>query len=317
MNRFNDIIAENKVVQIPGFFKSMWDYGDIIEKAFVLTDGLLSFDDFNIQKDDRHFKITVLSKNTETQFKLDRFENKKIDKKNLIKGLNRTLTDIFYLGDERFYDVSGEVVLSGIGFISNKQKRHLLKAGLIGSSKIDSNIEKNFKKTANKKNEYQGFPHVKRNKHYIKIKDSSQKQKPSLDKLAMLRYLKLKLENKSSIDLFNIIHHPEKHKQETVIAAKLIAKQKNIPVYNKEDYENLLNRYSEIINNIVRLSYEKLRPGQLHQILEKNDLDKKSKFLILAEVQRRVKAKKVSFQWKIVVKIILFIIALLIMLSRL
>ena len=313
MNRFNDIIAENKVVQIPGFFKSMWDYGDIIEKAFVLTDGLLSFDDFNIQKDDRHFKITVLSKNTETQFKLNRFENKKIDKKNLIKGLNRTLTDIFYLVDERFYDVSGEVVLSGIGFISNKQKRQLLKAGLIGSSKMDSNN----KKTANKKNEIRNLTYIKKNRHYIKIKDSSQKQKPSLDKLAMLRYLKLKLENKSSIDLFNIIHHPEKHKQETVIAAKLIAKQKNIPVYNKEDYENLLNRYSEIINNIVRLSYEKPRSGQLHQILEKNDLDKKSKFLILAEVQRRIKAKKVSFQWKIVVKVILFIIALLIMLSRL
>ena len=317
MNRFNDIIAENKVVQIPGFFKSMWDYGDIIEKAFVLTDGLLSFDDFNIQKDDRHFKITVLSKNTETQFKLDRLENNQFDKKNLIRGLNRTLTDIFYLGDERFYDVSGKVIPFGIGFISSKQKRHLLKAGLIGSSKTDSNIEKNYNKTANKENEYQDFPHIKKNKHYIKIKDSSQKQKPSLDKFAMLRYLKLKLENKNSIDLFNIIHHPEEHKQETVTAARLIAVQRNIPVISKKDYDILLVRYREIINNIVRLTDKNQRPGELHRILEKNDLDQKSKFLILAEVQRRIKAKKVSFQWKIVVKIILFIIALLIMLSRL
>ncbi len=308
MNRFNDIIAENKVVQIPGFFKSMWDYGDIIEKVFVLTDGLLSFDDFNIQKDDRHFKITVLSKNTETQFKLNRFENKKIDKKNLIKGLNRTLTDIFYLGDERFYDVSGEVVLSGIGFISNKQKRHLLKAGLIGSSKIDSNIEKNFKKTANKKNEIRNLTYIKKNRHYIKIKDSSLKQKPSLDKLVMLRYLKLKLENKSSLDLFNIIHHPEENKPETVFAAKLIAKQKNIPVFNKKDYEKLLEIYSEIIDKIVSLSKKKTKPGDLHRILHENDLDKNSKLLILSEVQRRIKGEKIDFDWGKVIKIILIII---------
>ncbi len=303
MNKFNDIIDEGKVLAIPGYFKSMWDYGDIIEKAFALTGGILSFDDFNIQKEDRHFKITVLSKNTETQFKLNRFENKKIDKKNLIKGLNRTLTDIFYLGDERFYDVSGNVIPSGIGFISNKQKRHLLKAGLIGSYKIDSNN----KKTANKKNEIRNQTYIKKNRHYNKVKDISQKQKPFFDKLAMFKYLKLKIGNKSSLDLFNIIHHPEENKPEVVLAAKLIAKQKNIPVFNKKDHEKLLEIYSEIIDNIVSLSYKKSRPGELHRILQENDLDKNSKLFILAEVQRRIKGEKINFDWK-VIKIILIII---------
>ena len=317
MNKFNDIIEESKVVEIPGFFKSMWDYGDIIEKAFALTGGLLSFDDFNIQKDGKHFKITVLSKNTKTQFKLDRLENNQLDKNNLIRGLNRTLTDIFYLGDERFYDVSGKVIPFGIGFISNKQKRHLLKAGLIGIAKTRFNTGNPIRNTIKQNIEKEKQEKRKETKTSITGKKTIQNKSNPFQINQNQKYLEKKLNNKSNSEIFDIIHHPHEQTSGKVNVAKKIAIKKGIPIFSERDYALLVDKYDIIIDNIAKLALQKHRNNAIHQILVQNNINRDAKFIILTEAQRRINKNLTNPLWKTILKIVLILIALIFILSRL
>jgi hypothetical protein len=116
--------------------------------------------------------------------------------------------------------------------------------------------------------------------------------------------------------LFNIIHQPEKHSNEIIEIAKKVALSKGIPIYSKREYEELVNRYKSIIKKIVQLSSNDYSSNSIHKIFEKYDLDKKDRLLILAEVQKKIDENKKP-TWKIILKIIIFIIALLMFLARL
>ncbi|HHH53841.1 MAG TPA: hypothetical protein ENK91_09300 [Bacteroidetes bacterium] len=315
MNRFNDIINEDKILELPVFLDNYSDYRSIIKDAFELTDGLLRLDDFEIEEDERHLKIKIISKNTQTNFKLEILKNKLIDQNNLIRGLNRALTDIFYLGDERFYPINGKVVPKGLGFISNRQKRHLAKAGLIGESKIFVNQDKQVKSPS--KPDIQQGKTTQQNvtKTDNDIRRPITRPKSSNDFSDKLKYLELKLRKKNNLEIFNIIHYPDEQNYEIYEIAKRIAKERNIPIFTKKEYSILMQHYSAIIEEIVKLSYKKNKKVTVHQILTNNNLDDNIKYIVLNEAQRKI--KKGPIPWKTIISIILFIIGLLLFLSRL
>ncbi len=317
MNRFNDIIKENQVLEIPYYINNIYDYGTIIKNAFALTGGLLSLDNNVIEEETKHIKIIITSKNIQTRFKLNRLDNNQVDQKNLVRGLNRALTDIFYLGDARFYIINGIVVPFGIGFISSKQKRHLLKYGLIGNDKIMNTVDKVSEKEIHtdiiKDKQQQSEENFPDNL----IKAIPQNPNDSFAFTGEFNEIEKQLDNKNSLDLFTIVHYPEEYEKNVVDAAIRMSILKGVPVFNPEKYAEHKKLYSDIIDRIVKLSNKSYDSGQIHKILNKNNLKRSDKFLILAEVQRTINAINPTTDWKLVLKIIIFIVMILIILARL
>lgn len=195
-----------------------------------MTNGLLSLDNSVIDEDAKHFKFKITSKKIQTNFKINKLNNNQVDIKNLIRGLNKALTDIFYLGNERFYLIDGKITPQGIAFISNKQKRSLLKEGLIGIVKNDLETKKS-KDSIPKQNNLK----IARDKP-IKIKTNTQnKAKEDLtqihnEELKIPEHLKY-LEDKNDFHIYKLIQTPEKNTPNTVKAAIAIAKSRGIPIH--------------------------------------------------------------------------------------
>lgn len=293
INKFNDIISDEVFLVLPDQIESSYDYKDIINKAFDLTNGVLDFGDISILEEGKYFRFKVISKGIETNFRLNANNNYSIDILNLVRGLNKALTDIFYLGNERFYSIGGSVIPYGVGFISSKQKRTLQKEGLIGTNILYFNSKKDDipKMEVTEINNVESVIEVER----IKGESITPEKHFSISK-KQKRILK-KLENKTLLRLFEIIHYPNENSSDTVAMAKIIGIEKSVPIFDDDEFVKLKLRHRRIIETFSNKKNRNLIPS----LLKKLDLERKTRIMILSEAQRNIKTEKdnPSF-WKVI-----------------
>ncbi len=309
MNKFKDIIAENKVLEIPFAISNSNDYSSIIKKAFAMTDGLLNLDNSVIDEDSKHIKLKITSKNVQTNFKVNKLNNNQVDIKNLIRGLNKALTDIFYLGNERFYLIDGEIIQQGIAFISNKQKRTLLKEGLIGTIKNGSDINKSKDSIPKQSN-----VNLTNNKPVETITNKENKLKKELTQaknkeFKIPKHLKY-LEDKNDFHIYKIIQNPEKNTPNTVKAAISIAQLRSIPIPTPSEYNKIVSQYTEIIDKIAEIYFIKKNTATVRKLIKDHNIDKHTVLTLFNEAEKRAANKPKEPIWKILLKIILFLLRL-------
>ncbi|HQW96109.1 MAG TPA: hypothetical protein PLU58_09925 [Saprospiraceae bacterium] len=130
-NYFNDLITNDEHFHdIPDCISSCVDYKELIEKSFLLTNGLLNLESFVCSEETNKylFHLTVNHKFTEFQVNI---VSDYVDANNLIAGLNFIIINSGVKTEKRFIDLVGGPVDFGVAFISKDKEMNLAKNGMI------------------------------------------------------------------------------------------------------------------------------------------------------------------------------------------
>ena len=324
MNKFNDIISEENAYELPGNISEAEQYREIIKKAYDFVKDILSFDDFQFEEEHDKFVIKVTSKNQVTNFKLNK-NRKIIDVPNLVKGLNKALINAFYVGDGKFFDISGNIYNYGIGFISRTQRNKLFRQGLIGEiDKVEHEQEviASEPKVINKidvveeekevggntrtepKNSEESFivEEQEISSHEVVVEDN--------DLLQDMR-------DYPDIRIFNIINQPDKYSDKVYNTAKFIAVERNIKEDLTDIYTSEFKEITALINGVSNLMKDNYSDESIVEMLIDRNIDDKTRKFIMSEAKKKTildkdkEKEKSGSPWLLIIGIILFILKLL------
>lgn len=131
MNYFNDIISDSEhFIDMPDCIADGGSYQETLEKAFNLTQGILSLEDFQWTQNDKKYDFTLKVNGTTHQFSVD-IVSDYVDSNNTIAGLNQILVASGYTGENSFCDLNGGAADFGIAFITKEKEAELAQQGLI------------------------------------------------------------------------------------------------------------------------------------------------------------------------------------------
>lgn len=310
MNRFNDIISKKSAIELNPIPTGLEYYIEIIQKAFSLTSNTLSFDGWESTEENEHYKILVNTKNEVNTFRLNK---EKTDIKNLVIGLNRCLGNAFYVGNERFHDISGKIVKNGIAFISYTQKSILERKALIGKEVEEENNWNNNEGPEKAQLNDKNVNHEKQvEEEQVKSRGSKSKNQLLLDSVEKMLIqdlepnVKNRMDNYNQVKLFKVAHNPKLFPGDDEGYAKLLAIKKQVPVFNEKDYKCYYSENKYLIKKTLRWLINDDAKTVMNKLNEKTN-DPQISFMVLSEAFYEAEKLDKPKPWKIVIYILLLI----------